>query len=263
MAAPASASLQLSALVVAHNEAAQLAACLDGLSFCDEIVVVLDRCTDDSRAIAVTRGAKIIEGAWEIEGARRQAGQAACAGRWVFEVDADERVPDAVAAEIRAVLNAREAAGQGADYWRIPFDNYIGDRLVRYGWGASFGVSAKAILYRQGIKHWGAQRVHPKVLMDGVAGLPLQGRMAHYVDHDVSDMIQRLDRYTSLHARDMMDEGDASTLGKNVARIFGRFYKCYVLRKGYREGAMGIVIALCAGLYPFLSYVKAQELTKK
>lgn len=263
MPAPPTASLQLSALVVAHNEAAQLAACLDGLSFCDEIVVVLDRCTDGSRAIAAGRGATIIEGAWEIEGERRQAGQSVCAGRWVFEVDADERASDAVAAEIRAVLKDREAAGQGADYWRIPFDNYIGDRLVRYGWGASFGVSAKAILYRQGIKHWGAQRVHPKVLIEGMAGSPLQGRMAHYVDHDVSDMIQRLDRYTSLHARDMVDEGDASTLGKNVARILGRFYKCYVLRKGYREGAMGIVIAVCAGLYPFLSYIKAQELTKK
>ncbi|MFA6280753.1 MAG: glycosyltransferase family 2 protein [Bdellovibrionales bacterium] len=262
--AAAVAPLQLSALVVAHNEAAQLATCLDGLSFCDEIVVVLDRCTDGSRDIAAGRGAKIIEGAWEIEGARRQAGQAACAGRWVFEVDADERVPAALAKEIRSVLKAREAAGeQGVAFWRIPFDNYIGDRLVRYGWGASFGVSAKAILYRKGIKHWGAQRVHPKVLMDGVAGEALTTRMAHYVDNDVSDMIQRLDRYTTLHARDMVEEGDRSTLRKNVARILGRFYKCYVLRKGYREGALGIVIAVCAGLYPFLSYVKAQELTKK
>lgn len=254
---------QLSALVVVHNEAAQLTTCLAQLSFADEIVVVLDRCTDESRAIAMASGAKIVEGAWPIEGPRRQAGQEACEGRWIFEVDADERVSEVLVSEIRSTLQAREASSEGPDWWRIPFDNYIGERLVRYGWGAQFGVGAKAILFRKGVKSWGNQRVHPKVNMLGQCGGALQNRMDHLVDKNVSDMIQRLDRYTSLRAQDMADEGDSSTLRKNAARILGRFYKCYLLRKGYREGALGLVIALFAGLYPFLSYVKKLELTKK
>ena len=43
---------QLTALVVARKEAAQLGDCLARLSFVDEIVVVLDRTTDESAAIA-------------------------------------------------------------------------------------------------------------------------------------------------------------------------------------------------------------------
>lgn len=258
---------RLSALVVVHNEAAQLAECLSGLSFVDEIVVVLDRCTDASREIALACGAKLVEGEWALEGPRRQAGQAACQGRWLFEVDADERVPQALQKEIVAVLDARESLKDGPDWWRIPFDNYIGARLVRYGWGAQFGVGAKAILYRKGAKSWGAQRVHPRVTMAGVAGPTFEPRMTHLVDQNISDMIRRLDRYTTLRAQDLIESGDKTkgdigTFRKNVLRIFGRFWKCYVLRKGYREGVFGLVIAIFAGLYPFLSYAKAVEILK-
>ena len=64
----------LSALVVAHDEEAQLPDCLSCLGFADEIVVVLDRCTDRSREIALQFTDRIVEGAWEREGPRRHAG---------------------------------------------------------------------------------------------------------------------------------------------------------------------------------------------
>ncbi|MDX9690672.1 MAG: glycosyltransferase family 2 protein [Proteobacteria bacterium] len=251
---------RLSALCVVHNEARRLDDCLRGLSFVDQIVVVLDRCTDESKAIVLKYGAKIVEGAWPIEGPRRQAGQKACDGRWIFEIDADERVPEPLAAEIAMIIKARDTIGSGPDWWRIPFDNYIGDHLVRYGWGAQFGVGAKAILYRKGIKSWENQRVHPKVKMDGLCGGTLENRMDHLVDENISDMLLRLDRYTTLRAQDLIEDGDIGTQRKNIARIFGRFYKCYLLRKGYREGILGFIIAICAGLYPILSYAKALEI---
>ena len=90
----------LSALVVVHDEEEQLADCLECLRFADETVVVLDRCTDGSAAIAATFGARVIEGGWPIEGERRNAGIDACTSDWIIEVDADERLPEALAAEI-------------------------------------------------------------------------------------------------------------------------------------------------------------------
>ena len=105
---------RLSALVVAHNEEAQLAGCLAGLGFADEIVVLLDRCTDGSREIARRFTDRIVEGAWEREGPRRQAGIAACRGDWIFEIDADERVSPELAAEIRA-CRRKFAGGLASD----------------------------------------------------------------------------------------------------------------------------------------------------
>ncbi len=242
----------LSALVVAHNEEARLAGCLERLSFADEIVVVLDRCDDGSRDIAASYTDRLIEGAWEIEGPRRNAGIAACSGDWLLEVDADERVSEALAAEIRAVIT--DAA---PGYFLLPYDNYIGERLVRYGWGASWGVSATVRLFSRGAKSWGDQRIHPKVTLCG-ARRWLKSPMEHYVDDDISDMIRRLDRYSTLRARDLRDSGDIGGLLNNVRRLFSRFIKCYVMRRGYREGGYGLLIALFAGLYPLLSYLKAR-----
>jgi glycosyltransferase involved in cell wall biosynthesis len=242
----------LSALVVVHDEERQLAACLDTLTFADELVVVLDRCSDGSKAIAERYRARLVEGAWEVEGPRRMAGIAACRGDWILEVDADERVPPALAQEIRTAL---PAAAPG--YFLIPYDNYIGDRLVRYGWGAGWGVSATARLFSKGAKHWGEQRIHPKLVLSGERRR-LANRMIHYVDANISDMLRRLDRYTTARARDLRASGDLGSFAGNLRRIFSRFLKCYLGRKGYREGAYGFLIALFAGLYPLLAYLKAR-----
>lgn len=241
----------LTALVVAHNEEHQLAACLSALAFADEIVVVLDRCTDGSKAIADRLAHKVIEGAWEIEGPRRNTGLDACTGDWILEVDADERVSPALAAEIRAAV---ETAGAPAHYL-IPFDNYIGKRLVRYGWGGSWGVSATARLFSRGAKRWGDQRIHPAVTLAGEKRW-LKTPMVHYVDANISDMLRRLDRYTSARARDMRANGTTETFGRNLRRLFTRFFKCYVRRKGYKEGYWGFLVALMAALWPMLAWLK-------
>ena len=68
---------------------------------------MLDRSTDGSAAIARRFGARVVEGAWEIEGERRNAGIDACRGDWILEVDCDERVTPALAAEIRAAIARR------------------------------------------------------------------------------------------------------------------------------------------------------------
>jgi glycosyltransferase involved in cell wall biosynthesis len=243
----------LSALVVVRNEEAQLAECLSRLAFADEIVVVLDRCEDRSREIAREFTDRIVEGAWEREGGRRNAGIAACRGEWILEVDADERVGPELAAEIGTIV-----AGSAADWHLIPVDNYVGDRLVRWGWGASFGRSAYAGLFRRGVKRWGDQRVHPAVTLSGVRGPTLDARLVHHVDRDISDMLRRLDRYTSLRAQDLRDSGEIGSFGHNLRRMVSRFWKCFIARRGYREGAWGFLIALCAGLYPILSYLKAR-----
>lgn len=244
---------RLSALVVARDEEHQLAECLGALGFADEIVVVLDRCRDRSREIALGFTDRLLEGAWEREGPRRQAGIETCSGEWILEIDADERVTPALAAEIRRTVNTSLAS------WHlIPIDNYVGERLVRWGWGASFGRSAHGALFRKGVKQWGEQRVHPTVMLSGMQGETLSSRLVHNVDRDISAMLRRLDRYTSARAQDLRESGDIGSYARNLRRIASRFWKCYIGRKGYREGPYGLLIALCAALYPILSYLKAR-----
>ena len=247
-------SPHLSAVVVAYNEEGNLDACLSTLGFCHSVIVVLDRCTDGSEEIARRYANTVVAGTWEgPEGPRRHAGLDQVKYGWVLEVDADERVSQALADEIVETL--RHATSPA--HYLVPFDNYVGSRLIRYGWGAYFGVSAKAVLFSAGAKKWGNERVHPRVELKGERRYLKEG-MTHHVDRDISDMLGRLDRYSAARARDLRESGNVGTLRRNVLRVFSRFYKCYIRRGGWREGHWGFLIALCAGLYPLLSYLKAR-----
>ena len=244
---------RLSALIVARNEEARLPDCLASVAFADEIVVVLDRSTDGSAAIAAFAGAKIIEGSWELEGDRRNTGLDACTGNWVLEVDADERVNAELAQAIRATIATSTSA-----WHQVPVDNYVGDRLIRFGWAGSFGTTSVPRLSRKGAKRWRAQRVHPGLDWTGKEGPKIeQGALVHLVDRDISDMLRRLDKYSSAKAADLLVSGNIGTLRANVRRFFSRGFKSYVSRKGYREGGWGVLLALCTGAFPLLSYLKA------
>jgi len=247
--------VKLSALICAHNEEARLAECLDGVAFCDEIVVVADRCTDRTQEIARQFGARVIAGIFPLESQRKEAGVKACVGAWILEVEADERIDPALAAEIRAAI-----VSPCGDWFHIPVDNYVGTTLVRHGWGGSFGTSSVVRLYRHGAKRWKPQRVHPGVILEGSSAGSLAIPMRHHVDEDIGDMLDRLGRYTALRAADLADQGDAGELWDNVFRGLRRFWKCYVRRGGRREGGLGFLIALMAGLYPILSHLRAKEL---
>lgn len=259
MTAGRSAGPRLSALVVARNEAGRLPDCLASLPPADEVVVVLDRTTDASAEVAAAHGARLLQGAWALEGARRNAGIAACTGDWVLEVDADERVPAALWPELRRVI-----AASPHGFHRVRIDNYVGGRLIRHGWGGSFGTTLKPVLFRRCAKRWRAQRVHPGLDWTGPPGAPLEGEritiagIRHEVDRDISDMLRRLDRYSSARAADLLAAGEIGSLPGNLRRGLSRLLKCYLGRQGWREGGWGLLIALCAGLFPLLAYLKAR-----
>lgn len=249
---------KLSALVVAHNEEDHLEDCLTMLAFADEIVVVLDKCTDNSYRIASKHTNKLVEGSWSIEGERRNKGISECSGDWILEIDADERVTTQLAEEIKDLLKN----GSDRDYFYIPFENYIGDRLVKHGWGCYWGVRSAPRLFKKGAKTWGDELVHPSYSFVGVSGR-LENVIAHFVDKDISDMIKRFDRYTDAHAQELVNSGKIGGFWNNFRRIFSRFSKCYIARKGYKEGRYGFLNAVFAGFYPLVSYMKASEKISK
>ena len=105
---------------------------------------------------------------------------------------------------------------------------------------------------------WGHQRVHPRLIWSGRKGYMLKNRLIHCVDRDISDIILRLDNYSSARAKDLRDSGEIGSTISNLRRFVSRFMKCYFIRQGFREGGYGFIIALCAGLFPLLSHLKAK-----
>ena len=250
--------MKLSALVCAQNDEARLADCLRRLDFCDEIVVVADRCTDRSQEIARQFGARVIDGIFPLESQRKAAGVAACLGDWILEIEADEQVSGALAYEVRAAIHGRP----GGDWFDVPVDNYVGETLVRHGWGAGLGDVMAPRLYRRTLKRWTARRVQPVVSLDGRFAGALESPLLRRTDADVGHMLTRLHRQTWLRAQDLADANQPGTLIGDLASAVVRFGRCYLWRQGLREGEIGFLISMMAGLDAVLSGLRARELLK-
>lgn len=249
---------KLSALVVVKNEEKQIVECLQTVKFADEIIVILDSCTDKTEERSKTITKNCFKGAWKNEGERRNFGISKCTNKWILEIDADERVPRKLQLEILQTINISKD-----DFHNIPVDNYIGKRLVKYGWGAYFGKSAYPGLFKKNKKKWGFQNVHPKIIFSGSKGKSLENSITHYYCKDVFDMFVKLDKYSDARSIDLKKFDLDETLSKNVKRIFSRFWKCFILRKGYREKDYGFLIAIISAIYPILSFLKFKYTNEK
>ena len=248
----------LSILIVVHNEEKQLESCLKNLSFGNELVVILDKCTDKSKQIAKKFTKKIFSGSWEIEGERRNFGIKKCNCDWILEIDADERIPKKLVKEILEVIKTSK------NCWHlINVNNYLGEKIIKNGWGAYIGKSSYVGLFKKNTKTWGKQRVHPKIFLKGKQGKTLNNSIDHFYCKSISDLINKLNSYSSARAKDLKEKPGKENLMMNIRRIFSRFWKVYFLRKGYKEKNIGIAIAIVACLFPLISYLKYKFELKK
>ncbi len=247
--------MKISAVIVAHNEEKNLEECLKSLDFVDEIVVVLDKCSDSSKNIAQKFTDKIIEGSWKIEGARRNVALAAANCEWILEIDADERISKELAQEILSAIKNSNACG-----FNIPIANYIGKRWVKHGWLRTLGVLKRQTLTYKNLKKYDEDKeIHP-TFSANFAIKNLQNPIIHLVDEDMADLLARFNKYTNWKANDMIAKNKIK--GGIFYFLIGcklRFLKSFIIKKGYKEGGLGVLIAILAALYPFVSYLKAKE----
>ncbi len=107
---------RISVLVVAKDEAHNLADCLAAAAWADERVVVVDATSRDATVEIARREADIVAvRVFDDFASQRNAALALATGDWVLSVDADERITPALAAEIRRVI-----ADPDAPYQRVP-----------------------------------------------------------------------------------------------------------------------------------------------
>ena len=109
------------------------------------------------------------------------------------------------------------------------------------------------------MKIWGKQRVHPKIKMLGNQGRTLENKLDHYYCKNIYDLFKKLNSYSNAKAIDLRNTNQNETLNRNIRRIFSRFWKCFFLRKGYKEKEIGFTIALVAAIYPLLSFLKYKK----
>ncbi len=244
--------------MVAHNEEYHLENCLRTLEFANEIVVVLDKCTDKSKKIALKYADKIIEGSWDIEGQRRNIALDNCRGQWVLELDADERISKELQEEILININNNKNCN-----FETKINNHIGKRSINNGWLRSMAVQKRQFINYNGNKKYIEDRsLHPTAELKGEIK-SLTNPIIHYMDNDISDFINRFNRYTSLRANDLANSGKKIKRRKLLPLFFSflnRLFKAFIINKGYKEGGLGLLVSFFSSSYNLVAYLKAIEI---
>ncbi len=250
--------MKISALIIARNEEKKIKRCLESIFFVDEIVVVLDRSFDRTKKITKAFTDKIFQGSWEFEGDRRNFGIRKCSYNWILEIDADEIVNSKLRDEIKSkVKNSKY------DFYYINILNFVENTAIRNGWMSCLAPDGKFCLFKKKCKTWENQRVHPNYKIEGIKGPQFQNSLDHYMSNDVSELVTRFNRNTDLRAQDLFDQKEILSKYFSIRKVISRFLKCFIKRKGYKEGLLGLLISILSSLYLFVSAVKAEHLEKE
>jgi glycosyltransferase involved in cell wall biosynthesis len=243
---------QLSVIVIALNQQANLVPCLETVRWADEIVVVDSGSRDRTLELAQAFTDRIFTIDWPGFGAAKNYALDRATGEWILSLDTDERVPEALRDEI---ISAVQGNSPYAGY-RVARRNYFGGRWVRYlGWYPDYTLR----LFQRDKGRFRERAVHEEVVVDGPVGV-LPTPLDHYSYTDVSDYLARQDRYARLAAAEMLKEGRRPIAGELFWRPLCHFLKLYLLRLGFLEGRLGYTLALLGSLYNFLKYHYLREL---
>tara|TARA_Y100000589_G_scaffold331497_1_gene385307 strand:+ start:1697 stop:2449 length:753 start_codon:yes stop_codon:yes gene_type:complete len=245
--------MKLSSLIIARNEETNIENCLKSLYFVDEIIVILDRSEDNTEKIVKKYTNKIFKGSWFCEAERRNFGLKKCKSDWILEVDADEIITEKLSNEISRCISKKKY-----DFFYISLLNFVGKNSIRFGWMACMAPEGKFCLFKNGKKNWIEGSVHPSYSIEGKKGPILSNPILHYMSKNISDLIKRFNRNTSLYSIDLKNK---KSLNKylSLRKIFSRFIKCYISRSGYKSGKIGFLISILSAIYPYVSAKKAQS----
>ena len=236
----------ITAVVLARNVESEIEACLAALAWTDELVVVDDFSTDDTRAICERLGARVCQRRLESFAAQRNFALTRVRTPWVLFIDSDERVTPALAAEIRAATRDETVAG----YW-IPRKNLFKGRWVRHaGWSPDYQLR----LFQVAKGRYDPSRfAHETVLLDG-PDRRLAELLTHYNYASARQFLSKQRRYAQLEARRLWLDGQRARWRNYVLQPLRAFHRRFFTWRGYAEGWLGLALSVAMAYFEWRAY---------
>jgi glycosyltransferase involved in cell wall biosynthesis len=245
---------KLSVTIITKNEAGDIRAALASVAWADEVIVVDAESTDETVALAGGCGARVLVRAWPGYAAQKNFAAAQASHDWILSLDADERVTPALAEEIRRLIDT----GPTHQAYRMPRVTWHLGRWIRStDWYPDYQLR----LYDRRTAEWTGRYVHEGVRVTGTIGR-LRHELQHFAYRDIADHLETMDRYTTLAARQMHETGRrASAIGLALHPPFA-FFRNYVLKGGFRDGAAGLIVSAMNAYYVLLKFAKLWEMNR-
>lgn len=248
--------IPLSVAIITKNESANLTSCLESVSFASQVVIVDSGSEDDTVCIAEKSGCEIFNEPWKGFGPQKQIAVDKCREPWVLILDADERIPPETAGRIREIVLFGDPNVAG---YSFPRKNFFQGRWIRHaGWWPNTVIR----LFRKSKGRMTNAPVHEAVEVVG-AVKNLRDPIEHFTESRLSEILLKIDRYSTLGAEEAFRSGKKSTVTSAVLRAALTFFQNYLLRFGFLDGPQGMTLAMTDATNKFFKYAKLAELSRK
>ena len=241
--------------IITLNEIANIDACLDSVAWADEVLVIDSGSTDGTVERAQARGVRVLVRGWPGYSEQKNIAAGEAAHDWILSVDADERVTPALATEIRSVL-ASEPSAAGFRMPRVTW--HLGRWIRTTDWYPDYQLR----LYDRRRAKWPPRLVHESVRADGEVAY-LASELQHCAYRDISHHHEVMNRYTTLAARQMHEQGRRAGPLDLALHPPAAFLRNYVLKRGFLDGLPGFIISVMNAHYVFLKFAKLWELRRR
>jgi len=249
----------ISVIIITKNEELHIRDCIKSVQGVANEVIVVDSKSDDKTVqIAESLGAKVtITEDWQGFGLQKNKALSLAKCDWVLSIDADERLTPDLAKEIQSVL-INEPKEDGFLITRKSW--YCGKLIHHSGW-----QNDKVLrLFRRGSAVFTDSRVHEKLNMLEDSNLKeLGGLMLHYSFADYEEVLDKINRYSTLWATEQLSRGKKSTPSRAVLHGIGAFIKTYIFKLGFLDGFHGLTLAVSNAEGAYYKYIKLWHLGQK
>jgi glycosyltransferase involved in cell wall biosynthesis len=245
-------NLSLSLVIITLNEERNIERCIKSVPFASEIIVVDSFSQDRTVQIARELGAKVMTRPFDGYRNQKQFAHEQVSSEWVLSLDADEALSPLLQDEIKNVLTQPVQQVSGFRMPRLSF--HLGKWIRHGGWYPDFQTR----LYKKNKASWVGGVVHEHVAVDGIV-TDLNSDLQHYVFRDLDDQIDTNNEFSTLGAQDLMRRGCRFSVFKLVFKPVGKFFECFIWKRGFLDGPEGFIIALGAAQSMFLKHAKFWE----
>ena len=245
--------LPVSAVIIASNAAETIHLCLQSLrGRVREIIVVINDCTDDTRAIAESFGARVIEHPWEGFGGQRNFAASQAQEAWLLCIDSDEEVTSELYASAKAFFN--DPAHERVTACFV--------KRINRQFDCWCSVDRSLFLIKKEAVHWEGS-VHERACFQGQTRA-LKGYLRHYTEKNVLHALEKNVRYARTRAADYAKKySQFGLMLKCLTHPGLNFFSSY-LRKGlFLKGFAGFYVSAMQAFFCFLKYLLALELKRK
>ena len=246
----------VSTVILAHDELDLIEGCIASVAWADEILVIDDGTTDRLRLLAEEAGARVVVRPWQGFPQQRNAGLRLATCDWLLFVDADERVPPALAHEVRRTV---AEPGAAVGYW-VPRRNVIAGVWVRH---AGWWPDCQLRLIRRDHAHYDESRVvHELPILDGPDGT-LAEPFLHLNYDSLAEFRAKQRRYAHLEAVALWERGVRPRPHSIVLQPIREFRRRFVELGGIHQGPMGARLGLEMALAAYWTYRELRTMVRQ